>query len=340
MPEICESGKLARGAPFAAARHLFGAGFRREFSPSVSDNIDSRIIPVVLLATLSVLAVSFIDEVYAPDFPDIPDTGSTSGTPSSSPPHTFFVPPIRDATPPIIISMNTTGNATRTLGDSGLLLFNITFSESVYRVDPTDFVLISNNDTLRVPANATSLNATIYPDQVIPHGNMTEFVIEMEPEAAYDGATISNGTVRFNIEHLSSYFLEVRLTAPDCRTILLHNQTFLLPSELVKPRTIEQLAGSPLAGPWTLNVQNNARIHNATGHLYGLTLDVGPTIVINGTGSNYLVAVNAATNGTLTLGLDDDHNIVDLAGNRLAGGVPVGANNTYVLTEPPKQTCP
>ena len=64
------------------------------------------------------------------------------------------------------------------------------------------------------------------------------------------------------------------------------------------------------------------------------------SVYVNGTGSNYMVAVNAATSGNLTLGLVDGHDIADTSGNRLAGGIPAGINNTYVLAEPPRRTCP
>ena len=164
--------------------------------------------------------------------------------------------------------------------------------------------------------------------------------MESGATAIHDGATISNGTVQFDIEHLGSHLLEVRLTAPDCRTLLVHNQTFLFRSELAEPRTIEPLAGSPVAGPWTLAVRNLALYHNATVHMYGLTLDVDPAITVNGTGSNYLVAVNATTSGIISLGLVDGHDIADVSGNRLTGGTPIGVNNTYVVAEPPKRTCP
>ncbi len=266
-------------------------------------------------------------------------SGTTTTTPSSGGAF-FFVPSTGDTTPPSIISMNTTGNATRTLGDGAPLFFNITFSEPVSGVDPTDFVLVSGNDTLPVSANATSINATIHPEQVIPYDDTTEFVIDVEPDAIYEGATISGGTAWFDIEHLGSHLLEVRLTAPDCRTILIHNQTFQFRPDLAKPRTIEPLAGSPLAGPWTLAIRDHALYQNATVHQYGLTLDVGPAITVNGTGSNYLVAVNAATTGNLTLALADGHDIADTSGNRLAGGIPAGTNGTYVLAEPPRRTCP
>ena len=267
--------------------------------------------------------------------------GTSTPTTSSSGGAFFFVPSTGDTTSPTIISMNTTGNATRTLGDGAPLLFNITFSERVTGVDPADFVLAYGNDTLTVSANATSINATTNPEQVVPQDDAAEFVIEMEPGGiVHDGATVSNGTVRFDIEHLGSHLLEVRLTAPDCRTLLVHNQTFQFRPDLAKPRTIEPLAGSPVAGPWTLAVRNLAMYHNATVHMYGLTLDVGPAITVNGTGSNYLVAVNAAASGNLTLGLADGHDIADASGNRLAGGIPAGANNTYVLAEPPRRTCP
>ena len=277
-----------------------------------------------------------------------PGTGGGGGGGGTSTPTTpssggafFFVPSPGDTTSPTIISMNTTGNATRTLGDGAPLLFNITFSETVSGVDPADFVLSYGNDTLPVSANATRIIASTSPEQVVPHDDTGEFVIEMESGATtHDGATINNGTVRFDIEHLGSHLLEVSLTAPDCRTILVHNQTFLFRSELAEPRTIEPLAGSPVAGPWTLAVRNLAMYHNATVHQYGLALDVGPAITVNGTGSNYLVAVNAAAAGNLTLGLADGHDIADASGNRLAGGIPAGANNTYVLAEPPRRTCP
>ena len=283
-----------------------------------------------------------------PTTPSTPGTGGSGGggggtstptTPSSGGAF-FFVPVIGDTTSPTIISMSTTGNATRTLGDGAPLLFNITFSEQVTGVDPADFVLAYGNDTFPVSANATSINATIHPNQVIPYNDTTEFVIEVEPDAIHEGATISGGAVRFDIDHLGSHLLEVRLTAPDCRTILVHNQTFLFRPDLAKPRTIEPLAGSPLAGSWTLGIRDHALYQNATVHQFGLTLDVGPAITVNGTGSNYLVAVNAAATGNLTLGLAEDHDIADASGNRLAGGIPAGTNNTYVLAEPPRRTCP
>ena len=266
-------------------------------------------------------------------------SGTTTTTPSTGGAF-FFVPSTGDTTRPTILSMSTTGNATRTLGDGGPLFFNITFSEPVSGVDPADFVLAYGNDTIPVSANATSINATIHPNQVIPYDDTTEFVIDVEPDTIHEGATISGGTVRFDIEHLGSHLLEVRLTAPDCRTILVHNQTFQFRPDLAKPRTIEPLAGSPLAGPWTLAIRDHALYQNATVHQYGLTLDVGPAITVNGTGSNYLVAVNAATTGNLTLALADDHDIADTSGNRLAGGIPAGTNGTYVLAEPPRRTCP
>ena len=269
-----------------------------------------------------------------------PTPGTSTPTTSSSGGASFFVPSTGDTTSPTIISMNTTGNATRTLGDGGPLLFNITFSETVTGVDPADFVLVSGNDTLPVSANATRIIATTHPSQVIPYNDTTEFVIDVESTTTYEGATVSGGTVRFDIEHLGSHLLEVRLTAPDCRTILVHNQTFQFRPDLAKPRTIEPLAGSPLAGPWTLGIRDHALYQNATVHLYGLSLDVGPAITVNGTGSNYLVAVNAAATGNLALGLADDHDIADTSGNRLAGGIPAGANSTYVLAEPPRRTCP
>ena len=282
-----------------------------------------------------------------PTTPSTPGTGGSGGgggtttpTAPSSGGAFFFVPSTGDTTPPTILSMSTTGNATRTLGDGGPLLFNITFSERVTGVDPADFVLVSGNDTLPVPANATRINATIHPEQVIPYNDTTEFVIDVESTATYEGATISGGTVRFDIDHLGSHLLEVRLTAPDCRTILVHNQTFQFRPDLAKPRTIEPLAGSPLAGPWTLGIRDHALYQNATVHQFGLSLDVGPAITVNGTGSNYLVAVHAATTGNLTLGLADGHDIADTSGNRLAGGIPAGANGTYVLAEPPRRTCP
>ena len=64
MSKISTTGKLTRDTTFIAARQPSGAGFRRDSAapppPSISDNHISRIIPVVLLAALSVLAVSAI----------------------------------------------------------------------------------------------------------------------------------------------------------------------------------------------------------------------------------------------------------------------------------------
>ena len=67
MSKISTTGKLTRGTTFIAARQPFGAGFRQDSAapPGISDNHISQIIPVVLLAALSVLAVSAIYEAPA-----------------------------------------------------------------------------------------------------------------------------------------------------------------------------------------------------------------------------------------------------------------------------------
>lgn len=219
-------------------------------------------------------------------------------------------------------------NDTKTLGET--LTFNITFSEPVSGVDAGDFVLMSGNQTIPI-TNHTSINATIHPEQVVPHGSMADFNIEVEADGI-----VNEGIVWFDTEYSKSPFLKVWLTSPDCRTVLLHNQTFPLHSDMIKPRTLE-LAGSPAGGIWTLSIQNFARTQNATVHSFGLTLDVGQTIIVDGIGSDRMITINAATTGNLTLGLVDDHDIVDVAGNRLAGEIPT---NPYTVIEPPKQTCP
>ncbi len=66
MPKIGETDKQERDATFTVARRSFGAGFRSDSAPqSIRHNPTSRIIPVVLLAALSVLAASAIHEAPA-----------------------------------------------------------------------------------------------------------------------------------------------------------------------------------------------------------------------------------------------------------------------------------
>ena len=251
----------------------------------------------------------------------------SSGSGSSGSGSFFFIPVVRDTTPPTI-TMIDVENDTKMLGET--LTFNITFSEPVSGIDASSFVLMSGNQTIPI-TNHTSINATIHPEQVVPHGSMADFNMEVEADGI-----VNEGVVWFDTEYLKSSFLKVWLTSPDCRTFLLHNQTFPLPSDMIKPRTLE-MTGSPAAGTWMFSVQNNARTQNATVHSFGLTLDVGQTIIVDGTGSDRMITVNAATTGNLTLGLVDDHNIVDAAGNRLAGEIPT---NSYTVIESPKQTCP
>lgn len=268
--------------------------------------------------------------------PNAPGPAEPRATPLSS--NRPFLVPSADNTNPKIVSVERVGNATRAMGEP--LAFNVTFSEDVTGVDSDDFTLVVDGNTTTIIRTNSSFAKVTFPNQTIPGGDTSEFVIEVNPRmpGMHDGSplplSVANGTAMFDIAGIS-YALEVLLTAPDHRTITLHNQTFAWRYELAEPRSILQLAGGPVIGNWTLSVTNHAKYSPATVLLYGLALEADPPVTVNGTGANWLVTVKTTQPGHHQLALVDGHEIRDNSGNLLVDANPTRTNHDYLVRQNP-----
>ena len=273
----------------------------------------------------------------------IRDTGDRPGQPPDRDPSTLRVPlgslPSGiggDNTAPTIISIEGEGNGTRTLGEGGPLLFNVTFSEPVVGVNASDFaLLVDNMTTIRLDGNATLVNATSSPGATIPDlGTLNDTIRVAEP------GLLANGTVRLDLNHIVTASLDIRLVAPDCRVLHLHNQTFAFLYELAGPHYLNQLAGTNATGPWTIVIEDRAMYWEGVLHSWSLQLSLGePATVAMISETTYQVAAWPAAEGRYLLGLSGDHDIADRAGNALIDAEPVGSNHDYLVVPAEAPSC-
>ncbi len=249
---------------------------------------------------------------------------------------TFSVPfftPVGDTTNPEIISVERVGNDTRVLGEP--IIFNVTFSEPVTGVNATDFALLSGNETITISNNGTAFNSTVHPGMVVPDLGSARSVIDVHAP----GATTKSGTAWMDIDHLIPSSLTIDLVAPDCTVFNLHNRTVVFRYEWMTPMDIQNVTGMPADGPWTLVVEDHEAYWNGTLFSWGLTLQTGPAIAVNGTGANYTVEVHPVVAGRYNLTLVDDHRIRDISGNGLVDAAPTGANHDYLVVSPTRPSC-
>ena len=240
-----------------------------------------------------------------------------------------------DDTAPTITKIERVGNGTRIPGEGGPLLFNVTFSEPVVGVNATDFALLVDNMTTVHLGNATLVNATSHPNATIPDlGTLNDTIWVAEP------GPLANGTVRLDLDHIITASLDIRLVAPDCSVLHLHNQTFAFLYELAGPHHLEPLAGTNASGPWTIVIEDRARFWDGVLRSWSLYLSLGgPATVTMISETTYQVAAWPAAEGRYLLGLSVDHDIADRAGNALADAEPAGPNHGYLVVPAEAPSC-
>ena len=150
--------------------------------------------------------------------------------------------------------------------------------------------------------------------------------------------TATSVSVAVDISHTYIGDLVVELVAPDGTSQTLHSRTGGSANDIDRTYAPD-FDGTGIAGDWTLRISDRAG--GDTGTLNGWTLtidhgDAGGSVTgLAGSGSQYLVTVSAARNGTYNLDLvSSGHGIADAADNPLADPNPTGADHTYTRTGP------
>ena len=214
---------------------------------------------------------------------------------------------------------------------SQTLVYQVTFSEDVTGVDAGDFVLSPDSP---VAGGASGQFAqTSEPAIPIPDRNTIRDSITVE-----QSGTATSVSVAVDITHTYIGDLVIDLIAPDGTTRTLHDRTGYETDDIDRTYTPD-FGGAGIAGDWTLRVRDGAG--GDTGTLNGWTLTVNhggagnPVTGLTGSGSQYLVTVSAAQDGTYNLDLvSSGHGITDSASNPLSSPTPTGADHTYTRTSP------
>ena len=214
---------------------------------------------------------------------------------------------------------------------SQTLVYRVTFSEDVTGVDAGDFVLSPDSP---VAGGASGQFAqTSEPAIPIPDRNTIRDSITVE-----QSGTATSVSVAVDITHTYIGDLVIDLIAPDGTTRTLHDRTGYETDDIDQTYAPD-FGGVGIAGDWTLRVRDGAG--GDTGTLNGWTLTVNhggagnPVTGLTGSGSQYLVTVSAAQDGTYNLDLvSSGHGITDTADNPLSGPTPTGADHTYTRTSP------
>lgn len=261
----------------------------------------------LLVAAVAIAAVAGgVSDVEAPGTPEPTATPSTG----SSGPSSFFFPPPRDTTPPYVVSVERTGNATTS---NHTLTWDVTFSERV---------------TIR--ADAIRTNHTSVANATIPDLGAVHDTIAVDVPGPVTG-----GHVWVDLQHLITSSLLVELLAPDCTRFVIHNQTTTFLYKLQEPRDLGDLAGVGAAGQWTLRVSDHAEYWNGTLNAWGLGLDSDATVGGSGAARTITQYVSGPGNYTLSL---NGYDILDLAGNQLDDREP-DINEPYHVVGAAGQVC-
>ena len=223
----------------------------------------------------------------------------------------FFLspPPPKDTTPPTMVSVERTGNATTA---DRALTWNVTFSEAV---------VVSADAHI----NYTSVaNATI-PDL----GAVHDTVLVDVPGA------VTGGSISVDLHHHITSGLLIELVAPDCTRFVIHNQTTTFLYKLRQPSDLGDLAGVGAAGQWTIHVSDHAKYWNGTLNTWSLELESDGAV--EGSGDTYAITRHVAGPGNYTLSLDG-YQVRDRAGNLLADAEPA-VNEPYHVVGAAARTC-
>ena len=231
--------------------------------------------------------------------------------------------------PPTVASIARSDPAAETT-DSRTLVFAVTFSEDVTGVDVTDFALSpgSTGGTASGQFTQTSEPATRIADRST-----------IQDAIAVDrSGTATSVSVAVDISHTYIGDLVIDLIAPDGTSQTLHSRTGGSADDIDRTYAPD-FDGTGIAGNWTLRVSDRAG--GDVGTLNGWTLTIGhgtagsPVTGLAGSGSQYLVTVSAAQDGTYNLDLvSSGHGITDSADNPLSSPAPTGADHTYTVRTP------
>ena len=242
--------------------------------------------------------------------------------------HTYTV--VADTTAPTVTSIERSSPAAASTS-SRTLVFEVTFGEDVTGVDAGDFALSPDSTGggsgpgqfthTRTPWLAIPDNAAAVSDAITVPGS----------------GTATSVSVSVNIAHPYIDDLTVELVAPDGTARTLHSRSGGLANDIVRTYTPD-FAGTGIAGDWILRIGDGARGDAGTLNGWTLTVNHGgadsPVTGLAGSGSQYLVTVSAAREGTYNLDVIRDSGIADAAGNPLADAAPTGVDHTYTRTGP------
>ena len=211
------------------------------------------------------------------------------------------------------------------------LVFAVTFSEDVTGVDAGDFAL--SPDSTGGSSSSGQFTQTSEPALRIADRSTIQDVITVDRSG-----TATSVSVAVDISHTYRGDLVIDLIAPDGTSQTLHSRTGGSANDIDRTYTPD-FDGTGIAGDWTLRVSDRAG--GDVGTLNGWTLTIGhgtagsPVTGLAGSGSQYLVTVSAAQDGTYNLDLvSSGHGITDAADNPLSGPAPTGADHTYTVRTP------
>ena len=259
---------------------------------------------------------------------DAADNPLSSPTPTGAD-HTYTVSAIpADATAPTVASIERSDPADQAT-TSRTLVFAVTFSEDVTGVDLSDFAL--SPGSAGGGSGSGQFTQTSEPATRIADRSTIQDAITVDRSG-----TATSVSVAVDISHTYRGDLVIDLIAPDGTARTLHSRTGGSANDIDRTYTPD-LDGTGIAGDWTLRVSDRAG--GDTGTLNGWTLTIGhgtagsPVTGLAGSGSQYLVTVSAARDGTYNLDLvSSGHGIADTASNPLTDAAPTGADHTYTVS--------
>ena len=267
------------------------------------------------------------------------DITDTAGNPLSSPAttgadHTYTVSATpADATAPTVTSIERSDPAGETTS-AQTLVFAVTFSEDVTGVDLNDFAL--SPGSTGGGSSSGQFTQTSEPATRIADRSTIQDAITVDRSG-----TATSVSVAVDISHTYRGDLVIVLIAPDGTSQTLHSRTGGSANDIDRTYTPD-FDGTGIAGDWTLRVSDRAG--GDVGTLNGWTLTIGhggagsPVTGLAGSGSQYLVTVSAAQDGTYNLDVTQDSGIADTADNPLSNPAPTGADHTYTVSAIPADT--
>ena len=243
--------------------------------------------------------------------------------------HTYTVSAIpADATAPTVTSIARSDPAGAATSER-TLVFAVAFSEDVTGVDLSDFAL--SPDSTGGSSSSGQFTQTSEPATRIADRSTIQDAITVDRSG-----TATSVSVAVDISHTYRGDLVIDLIAPDGTSQTLHSRTGGSANDIDRTYTPD-FDGTGIAGDWTLRVSDRAG--GDVGTLNGWTLTIGhgtagsPVTGLAGSGSQYLVTVSAAQDGTYNLDLvSSGHGITDSASNPLTNTAPTGTDHTYTVS--------